>query len=324
MIQLNFLQYPHVANTQISSNLSLQALHTNEVALSHIQQLKTNFGFAFLKGFAFTKEGFLGLFLSLQGKISVSLGESQAVIEAAHAYKTLGFELEFIALKRNGELDYENIKPCDYAFVSSYIMDTFVKVDLQKVKTLSGAKLISNISATLDKTLADAIYFDSYKLTGFATTSLLLHQGIFAEEYLGQIDTISVYLLLKAIENFTPQTQFKKVFETRLNETFKENIYYFVHPNETLEYTLHFGLKGIKARQIIRTLSLDEIYVSNGEGCSLGLAKPSRVLQDMGYEEHEARWALSLNFSQRLSQEEINQFVQTLARKYRQIKALEQ
>lgn len=324
MIKLNFLQYPSVFSCELESSQSLQALHTNEQALQKIEQLKKEFGFHFLHSFSFSKEGFLTLFLSLQGKISVSLGESHAVIEAAHAYKALGFELDFIALSHNGKLDYESIKACDYAFVSSYIMDTFVKVDLEKVKILSGATLISNISATLKNEFSHAVYFDSYKLTGFATSSVLLHQGILPEQYLGQIDTVSVNLLLNALKNFTPQTSYKKELETLLNATFKENIYYFVDSKESLDYTLHFGLKGIKAREIIRTLSLDEMYVSNGEGCSLGLGKPSRILQEMGYEENQARWALSLNFSQELSHEQINHFVQTLARKYRQIKALGQ
>lgn len=324
MLKLNFLQYPYVKQTVINPNISLQALHTNDTANELLNQFKNRFGFEFLYGFSFSKEGFLALFLSLKGKIAVSLGESEALIDAALEYKALGFELEFIALNHNGTLNYESIKACDYAFVSSYIMDTFVRVDLKKVKTLSGATLISNISATLNVNESDMVYFDSYKLTGFATSSFLLHHGVLKEQSLGQIDTAAMTLLLDAVNSFQVDTSFKDQLKQMLDVTFKEDIYYFVDSNDTLAYTLHFGLKGIKAREIIRTLSLNEIFVSNGEGCSLGLGKPSRILQAMGYEELQARWALSLNFSTHLTEEEMNIFVQTLAKKYRQIKALAQ
>jgi hypothetical protein len=324
MLKFNFLQYPKVSQAVINPNISLQALHTNDKANELMHQFKHHFGFEFLYGFSFTKEGFLALFLSLKGKIAVSLGESEALIQAAKTYKELGFELDFIALQHNGLLDYESIKACDYAFVSSYIMDTFVKVDLEKVKILSGATLVSNITATLSNKHSDMVYFDSYKLTGFATHSFMLHQGILKEQSLGDIDTVGLSLLWESIQTFCVETSFKKRLKELLDETFKENIFYFVDSNTTLEYTLHFGLKGIKAREIIRTLSLNDIYVSNGEGCSLGLGKPSRILQEMGYEEFQARWALSLNFSENISDEQLNHFVQILAKKYRQIKALGQ
>jgi hypothetical protein len=323
-MKFNFLQYQNINTLSISNHLSFQALSNNETPLESIEKLKNRFNFNNLYQFAFSKEGFLSLFLSLKGTICVSLGESHALIQAAKEYQALGFKLEFIALKRNGELDYESIQPCDYAFVSSYIMDTFVKVDLQKVKTLTQATLISNISATLKNEYSDAVYFDSYKLTGFATMSNLLHNDLFDEQYLGQIDAIGIEMLHHAFSHFTPHSSYKNRLKTLLDETFKEDIYYFVDSNSTLEYVLHFGLKNIKARQLIRTLSLDDIFISNGEGCSLGLSQPSRILQAMNYEEHEARWAISLNFSQPLNEEQLLRFVQTLARKYRQIKALEQ
>jgi cysteine sulfinate desulfinase/cysteine desulfurase-like protein len=104
-----------------------------------------------------------------------------------------------------------------------------------------------------------------------------------------------------------------------LNGEFNTNIFYFVNPKDTLEYTLHFGLKGIKAREIIRTLALENILVTNGEGCSLGFSKPSRIIQEMTYTESESRWALSLDFSEYLDDETILNVVKKISKKYRQI-----
>jgi hypothetical protein len=322
MYKLNFLQYPNVSSYNLSSEISLQALQSNEDIENFITDFSSSFSFKSLTTFSFSKDGFLSMMLNLGGKILVSLGESQAIIDASIKYKELGFSLEFISLKKDGTLNYEDIKTCDYIFASSYIMDTYIKVDLKKVKKLSNAKIISNISATLDSKDCDMAILDSYKLTGFSFSSILLHDELLEEQYLGAIDTLCIYKIKESIDCFKPITLYKDEFILCLNEEFKEDIFYFVEPNDTLEYTLHFGLKGIKAREIIRTLSLSDIFVTNGEGCSLGLSRPSRVLQEMQYEEIESRWALSLSFSQSLTSDEIKNITKIMSRKYRQIKAL--
>ncbi len=322
MYKLNFLQYPEVKTVQIDNSKALEALKDNTAVETFIKDFKFELGFKSLNTFSFSKDGFLSMMLNLQGKILVSVGESQAIIDAANAYRELGFDIDFISLQKDGHINYEEIKRCDYIFISSYIMDTYVKVDLQRVKELSGAKIISNISSTLETKHCDIALLESFKLTGFSFSSVVLHHENFEEQYIGSIDTIAIYEIAAAIDKFKPICGYKNEFKSCIDKVMGDNIHYFVNPDETLPYTLHFGLKGIKAREIIRTLSLGDIFVTNGEGCSLGLSKPSRVLQEMGYEELESRWALSVSFSQELNSEEILFLAKTIAKKYRQIKAL--
>ncbi len=322
MIKLNSLQYPNVLELDFDEKITMQPLKDNFFIEERILKFASKFNFKNLKTFSLSKDGILGLMLSLKGRILVSLGESEAIVQAAKSYKELGFDLEFIPLEKEGTLKYEKISKCDYIFCSSYVMDTYVKVDLQKVKELSSATLISNISATLNPSISDMVILDSYKLTGYSLGSILLYNDVLDEAVTSEIDTVSIFQIEKAIEKVTVKTEYKSLFVETLNEEFNDNIFYFVKPNECLEYTLHFGLKGIKAREIIRTLSLTSIFVTNGEGCSLGLSKPSRILQEMGYKEIESRWALSLNFSEDLSEETIKKVVKTLGKKYRQIIAL--
>ncbi len=40
------------------------------------------------------------MMLNLDGKLQVSLGESQAIVDAALEYKNLGFDIEFISLQK--------------------------------------------------------------------------------------------------------------------------------------------------------------------------------------------------------------------------------
>ena len=188
-------------------------------------------------------------------------------------------------------------------------MDTFVKTPLEEAKKFTSAKVISNASSNFDKN-SDVIYFDAYKLTGFFTHSLILfNDDLFEEQVISQKDAISLKNIFEVLKNQKFEISTKEIFKEKLQNLLKEDIYFFVDNHQTLPYTLHFALKNIKARELIRTLSLDEIYISNGEGCSLGLSKPSRVIQTMGYDELTSRNAITLSFSEKYDEQSIEKIV---------------
>ena len=325
MIKLNYLQYSKLQNIEISNDFSLSALTPNNTFEVLTLEYKKMFGFNKLKTFSFTKEGFLGLFLELKGKIAISCGECEILIEAAKLYESLGFQITWINLNKDGKVNLKKIenKNIDFLFLSSYVMDTFVKTSIEDTKKLTSAKIISNASAHFDKN-SDVVYFDNYKLIGFNTSGVLLfNDEVFTLLEIGRIDSIAVKLCLDALKNQKFNHKLKAIFLEKLKEKFQENIYFFVNPNETLEYSLHFGLKGIKARELIRTLALNKIFISNGEGCSLGLSKPSRIIQNMGYDESISRNAISFSFVDDINEETITKLINTFYFKYKQIKILE-
>jgi len=325
MYKLNALQYPSINAISLDESYSVEPLKNNNAFEQLVNDFKKQFGYESLNTFSFTKEGILAFMLNLNGSIAVSLGECEAIVLAAKLYENLGNEITWIGLTPKGELDYkacENIK-ADYIFVSSYIMDTFVQTNLEKVKQLTASKVISNNSADKYAKFADMILFDAYKLCGYGTCGVVLYsQDELKEQYPGETDALGIKLIFTALNNQSFESINKNEFISVLKEEFKEDLHFFVNPNQTLPYTLHFGLKDIKAREIIRTLSLSDILVTNGEGCSLGLSRPSRIIQDMGYEELQSRWALSLTFTKEFSTGEIQQIIKTMSKKYRQIKAL--
>ena len=98
MIKLNYLQYSKLKNIEISNDFSLSALISNDKFEALNIEYKNLFGFNKLKTIAFSKEGFLGFFLELKGKIAISYGECEAVVEAGLLYETLGFEITWINL----------------------------------------------------------------------------------------------------------------------------------------------------------------------------------------------------------------------------------
>lgn len=238
----------------------------------------------------------------------------------------MGFEVIYLELLKDGNVDLEKLQNqnIDFLFLSSYVMDTFVKTSLEEVKKLTSAKIISNASASFDKN-SDVIYFDAYKLTGFFTHSLILfNDDLFEDLVISSKDVIALKNILEALKNQKFETTTKEIFKEKLQNILKDDIYFFVDNNQTLPYTLHFALKNIKARELIRTLALDEIYISNGEGCSLGLSKPSRVIQVMGYDETTSRNAITLSFSEKYDEQTIEKIVNKIAKKYLQIKVLNQ
>ena len=56
----------------------------------------------------------------------------------------------------------------------------------------------------------------------------------------------------------------------------------------------------------------------------MGLSKPSRIIQAMGYDETTSRNAISLTFIENYDEEIIEKIVKNMAKKYRQIKVLNQ
>ncbi len=324
MYKLNHLNTIKAQDFTIKSELGLEALNTNFAYEKLQRDFKMLYGFTNMNTFSFSKEGFLGLFLELNCDIAVSLGESEVVVQAALLYQNLGFKLTFIDIKKDGQIDYEALKSltCDYLFISSYIVDTFVKIDLKKVRENFKESIVSNISASLKKDISDLVYFDSYKLCGYFTHSQILHNGIFSEQNLAIIDTISIKLLYDALKKEQNKITCKSAFIEALEHNLKDDCFFFVEPFSTLENTLHFALKNIKARQIIRTLSLANIFITNGEGCSLGYSKPSRVLQVMKYSEIQSRQAICLSFEKDFAHDEVQEIVKKIAKAYRQIKAL--
>jgi cysteine sulfinate desulfinase/cysteine desulfurase-like protein len=136
------------------------------------------------------------------------------------------------------------------------------------------------------------------------------------------IDLLTLELTLKKYQDKKMVSSVKKQFLEEFEKVFNDDLFFFVDPHICLDFTLHLGLKGIKMRELIRTLAFEDIFITNGEGCSLGLSRPSRILQDMGYSEDEGRWGLSLDFCDELSDEQIQNVVEKIYRKYRQIKVL--
>jgi len=325
VIKLNTIHYPLVLDLAIPKEFSLDILKNNEMYLEIQASFLKQYSFSQLKTFSFNPDGFLSLLLELKekGAIAISLGETNALIAAGKLYEKLGFEIIWIDLQKDGQINFDAISNLEvkFLFISSYVMDTFVKTDLEKVKKLNELTIISN--ATVDfSSYSDVVYFDPYKLIGFNTSGVLLHNNVLKNQVIGYLDNTSVYLIFKALNNQSFIYTLKEKFKRNLEDIFGDDIYFFVDSNITLANTLHIALKGIKARELIRTLCLDEVLITNGEGCSLGLSQPSGVIKAMGYSEDISRNGISLSFCEEVDDTNIVKVCNLMYKRYKQIKVL--
>ncbi|MGM0622576.1 MAG: cysteine desulfurase [Campylobacterota bacterium] len=323
-MQLNRLQYNLLQSFSIDTSVSLDALSSNENLAVMQQTLYREFGYKEFKTATFTKEFFSAFILQLNGTVAVSLGESYAIIEGAKLAQQWGKEIVWIGIEKEGTLQKIGDKQIDYIFVST-IIDTFVKIDLTQIKQQTDAVIISNKTFDNDFAGVDIALFDCYKLSGYGNGALILFSDEIESDYLAAKDLITATLALKGKKSqFFAPLQIKQQFLALMQERLGDDLFLFINPNLTLEYSLHIGLRGIKARELIKTLAFDDIYLSNGEGCSLGLSRPSSTLAYMGYEESQCRWALSLDFSSGIEKHTIEKKVNMICKRYKQIKILQQ
>ena len=110
MYKLNFLQYKNMENLHIKDSLSLNILSNNEDYISLEDSFKKEFSFESLNYFSFCKSGFLSLLLQLnkKGKIAVSLGETQSLIDACKIFCSLGFDILYLDLNKDGSVNLDN------------------------------------------------------------------------------------------------------------------------------------------------------------------------------------------------------------------------
>lgn len=80
-------------------------------------------------------------------------------------------------------------------------------------------------------------------------------------------------------------------------------------PQNSSPYILNFSIPGKNSDQLVRELSIKEIYVSAGSACSKG--KPSHVLKAMGIGKKEIHSALRVGLSKFTTKEEIEELVKS-------------
>lgn len=323
MMHLNTLHMPLGSSFTLSQKHNLSPL--NVPALEYLEELKNKLctHYKHVNTYDFTAQGvqtLLELFLKEGKKIAISVKESLQL--------TLAKDENIVFIQANADASFDEdslasaIECCDVFFISHLDADIFTKNDLSALKKRLGEKLlISNIThSKAFLKYIDIAYIDVRVLTGFTNSALFLHNDFFQEQRLSEIDMIALDAVCThkySEEDFSAQ---KELFFTTLKHHLGENVFTFFDYKDTFKQSLHIGLKGIKARDLMRTLAMQGLYVTNGQGCSLGYSQPSFVLRALGFDEMTARGSLSLSFHKHYSTEEIKNICLMLTKAYKRVK----
>jgi cysteine desulfurase len=91
---------------------------------------------------------------------------------------------------------------------------------------------------------------------------------------------------------------------------------------ERLPNTSHVALLGADSESLLIRLDLAGFAVSSGSACSSGTVEPSRTLLAMGVPRQEASCSLRVSFGPRNTFQEVDAFLDVLAREVTELRRL--
>lgn len=217
-----------------------------------------------------------------------------------------------------------------YLVCSAVDEDTFYVESMEKVNRYFDAKhLILDLSNALkleNIPKAFAAFVWGYKVGSFKHSGIFLGSDCTYVDMIPSID-LTVYdhfyhAYTKAShESYGHIETIRDGFVKQLTDALGCRVKVMINPLQTLPNSCYVGFDGIYARDFIRSMALEGIYLTNGELCSLGLSQPSRILKAIGYSDEEARVAISFSFGN-MSLEDVESIGEKVIYKYRQLRAI--
>ncbi|PHM16753.1 MAG: hypothetical protein CJD30_09860 [Sulfuricurvum sp. PD_MW2] len=232
---------------------------------------------------------------------------------------------------RESSLAHAKEQGASYLICALVDEDTFYKESIEKLTQYFDRKhLLLDISNALKLEMIPDVYAAfvwGYKTGSFKHSGVFLsHEKSLNSDMIPYID-LTVYehfyrsYLNFVSESFKDTKMLRDEFIKRVAEALGSNMTLMINPLSTLSNCCYIRFDGIYARDLIRSLALEGIYLTNGELCSLGLSQPSRILQTMGYSIEEARESISFSFGN-VTLEEIEYIANKIVHKYRQLRAI--
>jgi cysteine sulfinate desulfinase/cysteine desulfurase-like protein len=263
--------------------------------------------------------------------IAVSSKVSHFVYEGVLLAQETGIKIVFVEVDKNGFLDIDSLKKAkeigaEFLVCSLVDEDVFLIENMKEVnKYFANTQIIADISNALSLDIPkdfNATFLWGHKLGCSKNSGVLMHD--FNEvDFIDRVDLREYDRIQKSLENLQVinQETNREYFIKMLKDNIGESFDILVDTTYTLNNSFCAIFKGIKARDLIRTLALENIFVTNGEYCSLGLSKPSRIftlIQKGDVKNHEV---LSISFDN-LTKEEISYLAKRIALRYLQIRAI--
>ena len=276
-------------------------------------------------------------------KILVSQGEHPSIYNSALELIQRGYNVEFVNLAKNGQVDFEDFKnkmTKDVALVSimhvsnetgavndiASLVEYAKEINPNVIFHSDGVQAVGKIDVCLDELGVDMYTMSAHKIYGFkgvgalyVSKKIALKPIVFGggqENGLrsGTENLLGIYSLVEAVESATSKQKENYDYVLSLKEKFLKgieasNLNYSVHSdNECSPYIVSISFMGCRAETILNKLSDKGIFIGNGSACS-SKKSGNRILDNMGVPRSEIESNLRISFSKYNTAEEVSQLV---------------
>lgn len=278
-------------------------------------------------------------------KYLFSIGEHPSVYNTAVELKNRGYDVEFISLQKNGQIDYnqfESLMTENVCFVSVMFVnnETGAINDLNKIREIIDSKNkecvfhvdavqgLGKIKLNISKSKINLCSFSAHKINGIKGIGALfvsentkiknINYGGGQENNLrsGTVNSPAImsffYSIEKSLENIDKNLEIvanlKNYLITKL-EKFKNVT--IVSNQDCSPYIVSLIINNNRGETIMRFLSSKNILIGTGSACSTSKVG-NRVLESMGYSKQNVIGAIRISFNAFNNTKEIDEFIASL------------
>lgn len=279
-------------------------------------------------------------------KYLFSVGEHPAVYNTAMELKAKGYDVDFIPLRSDGQIDYDKFETmlnADVALVSLMFVnnETGAINDLKRVREIMNSHCkdallhvdavqgFGKIDLSVRKCRINLLSMSAHKIGGIKGVGALY---ISKETKIKNINfgggqefglrsgtvnpagILSFYEAVKEIfshqkENFETVTSLKEYLLKELSEKIQTAT--VVSSSDNSPYVVSIFFKGYRGETIMRQLDSKGICVGTGSACSSSKVG-NRVLENMGYDKSQIIGAIRVSFSPNNTRVEVDALITAL------------
>ena len=280
-------------------------------------------------------------------KYLFSVGEHPAVFNSAMELKNRGYNVQFINLQKNGQIDYADLEnKCDenvcFVSIMSVNNETGAINDLEKIRNIIDKKSpnsvfhvdavqgFGKIDLNVKKCKINLLSMSGHKIHGLKGVGALyiskgtrlknINYGGGQEFNLrsGTINYPGIISFLKATqisfenmqENYTKVLGLKEHLLEQLNNLNFKNLH-IVSDETCSPYIVSLFFEGNRGETIMRYLDSKNILVGTGSACSSSKVG-NRVLENMKYTQKQILGAIRISFCASNTKSEIDNLISEL------------
>lgn len=267
-------------------------------------------------------------------KLVFSSSEHASVKNVAQELTSRGYEVEFVPLQDNGEINYDILEQIlddktDFVSIIHVSNETGAINDLKRIYEIKqkkcpnaifhadGVQAFSKIKINLSYFGVDLYTISAHKMFGpKGISALYVANGVYIKPLIygggqegglrsGTENVPAVLAFEQAVkeignikENYEHVASLKKIFIENLDCYYKLN-----SKDNCSPYILSLSFRGVKGETLLHMLEDQEIYVSTGSACSSKKSGNS-VLSAMNLEHELIEGSIRISFSKNTTQQE--------------------